>query len=44
MTDRKQWENLEYFNYLGSLITNDARCAHKLKSRIAIQQEEYSFN
>jgi len=43
-TDRKQWENLEYFNYLGSLITNDARYAHKIKSRIAIQQEEDSFN
>jgi hypothetical protein len=40
MTDRKQWENSEYFNYLGSLITNDARFAHKITSRIAIQQEE----
>jgi len=43
-TDQKQWENSEYFNYLGSLITNDARCTHKIKSRIAIQQEEDSFN
>ena len=44
MTDQKHWENLEYFNYLGSLITNNARCAHKIKLRIATQQEEYSFN
>jgi hypothetical protein len=45
MTDWKQkWENLEYFNYLGTLITNDAICAHKIKSTIAIQQEGDSFN
>jgi len=25
-----------YFNYLGSLITNDARCTHEIKSRIAV--------
>jgi hypothetical protein len=24
--DQKQLENVEYFNYLGSMITNDARC------------------
>jgi hypothetical protein len=44
MTDRKQWENLEYFKYLSSLLTNAARCACKIKSRIAIQQEKDSFN
>ena len=26
----QQPENVEYFNYFGSSITNDARCAHKL--------------
>jgi hypothetical protein len=27
MIDQKQLENVEYFNYLGSMITNDARIA-----------------
>jgi hypothetical protein len=26
MIDQKQLENVEYFNYLDSMITNDARC------------------
>jgi hypothetical protein len=25
-----------YFNYLGSIITNDARCTREIKSRIAM--------
>jgi hypothetical protein len=29
-------ENVEYFNYLGSMITNDARCTREIKSRIAM--------
>jgi hypothetical protein len=29
-------ENVEYFNYPGNLITNDARCIHKIKSSIAL--------
>jgi hypothetical protein len=33
--DRKQLENVEYFNYLGSMITNDAKCTREIKSRIA---------
>jgi len=28
----KQVENLEYFNYLGSMITNVARCTREIKS------------
>jgi hypothetical protein len=28
-------ENVEYFNYLGSMITNDARFTREIKSRIA---------
>jgi hypothetical protein len=35
MTDQKQPENVEYFNYFGSTITNDARCLREIKSRIA---------
>jgi hypothetical protein len=35
MIDQKQTENVEYFNYYGSMITNDARCAREIKSSIA---------
>jgi hypothetical protein len=35
MIDQKL-ENVEYFNCLGSMITNDARCTLETKSRIAI--------
>jgi hypothetical protein len=37
MIDQKQPENVEHFNYLGGMITNDARCSlhiiihHKLR-------------
>jgi hypothetical protein len=45
---QKQLENLEYFNYLGSMITNYARCTGEIKSRIAmpssIEQEEENFH
>jgi hypothetical protein len=30
---KKQLENVEYLNYLGSMITNDARCTRDVKSR-----------
>jgi len=36
MTDQKQLENVEYFNYLGTMVTNDVRRIHEIKSRIAI--------
>jgi hypothetical protein len=35
MIDQKQLENVKYFNYLSSMITNDARFACETKSRIA---------
>lgn len=41
LTDRKQLENMEYFNYLGSLITNDAICTQKIKYRIAMAKTEF---
>jgi hypothetical protein len=42
MIDQKQLENVEYLNYLGSMITNDARCTHEIKTRIAMAKA--SFN
>ena len=33
---KKELENVEYFSYLGSTITNDARCTREIKSRIAM--------
>jgi hypothetical protein len=33
---------VEYLNYLGSMITNDARCTSEIKSRIAM--EKAAFN
>ena len=36
MIDQKQPENVEYFNYLGRRITNDARCTCEIKSRVAM--------
>jgi hypothetical protein len=41
MIDKKQLENVEYFNYLGSMITNDARCTREIKSRIAMAKAAF---
>ncbi|GFG33363.1 hypothetical protein Cfor_09992, partial [Coptotermes formosanus] len=35
IVDQKQPENVEYFNYVGSMI-NDATCTREIKSRVAI--------
>ena len=32
--DQKQPEDMQYFNYLGNMITNDARRIHEIKPRI----------
>jgi hypothetical protein len=42
MIDQKQLENVEYFNYLGSMITNDARCTLEIKSRIAMAKGAFN--
>jgi hypothetical protein len=42
MIDQKQLENLEYFNYLGSMITNDARCRREIKSRISMAKAAFN--
>jgi len=47
---KKQPENVECVNYLGSMITNDARCTREMKFGIAMvkasiqQEEEGSFH
>ena len=35
-------ENVECFNYLGSMITNYARCTREIKSRIAIARSAFN--
>ena len=44
MVDQKQLENVEYFNSLGSMITNDARCAHDVTARIAMAKITFNNN
>jgi hypothetical protein len=34
MVEQKQLEKVKYFSYLGSMITDVARCANEVKSRI----------
>jgi hypothetical protein len=41
MVDPKQPENVEYFNYCNSIITNDARYTREIKSRIAITRAAF---
>jgi hypothetical protein len=42
MIDQKQPVNMEYFKYLGSMITNDARCTCEIKSKIAMAKDAFS--
>jgi hypothetical protein len=42
MIDQKQLDNVEYLNYLGSMITNDARCTREIKSRIAMAKAAFN--
>ena len=44
MTDQKQLENVESFKYLGSILTNDARCACVIKCRIAMAKAAFNKN
>jgi hypothetical protein len=39
---KKQLKNVEYLNYGGSLITNDARCTEEIKSNIATAKEAFN--
>jgi hypothetical protein len=40
--DQCQLENVEYCNYLGSIITNDARCTREIKSRIVMAKAAFN--
>ena len=42
MIDQKQLENVKYFKYLGSMITNDTRCKREIKSMIAMTNGAFS--
>ena len=35
-------ENVEWFKYLGSMLTNDGRCTREIKSRIAMAKAAFS--
>jgi len=36
VTDKKQLENIKFCNYLGRMITKDAKCTRDIKSKTAI--------
>ena len=42
MLDQKQPESAEYFSYLSSMITYDARCPQEIKSRMAMAKATFS--
>jgi hypothetical protein len=42
MIYQKQLENVEYFNYLDSMITNDAKCTREIESRIAMAKAAFN--
>jgi hypothetical protein len=44
MTDQKEMENVEYFNYQGNLTPNDARHTHKMKSKLALTKAAFNKN
>jgi hypothetical protein len=42
MTGQKQLKNMGSFKYLGSILTNDGRCTHEIKFRIAIAKAAFN--
>jgi hypothetical protein len=42
MIDQKRQENVEYFSYLGSVITNKARCTLGIKFKIATAKAAFN--
>ena len=41
-TGQKQLENVQYFNHLRNMITNDARCRHEIKSRTVMAKAAFN--
>jgi hypothetical protein len=39
---KKQLQNVEYFNYLDSIISNDTRCTNKIKSTIVMAKAAFN--
>jgi hypothetical protein len=39
---QNQLKNVEYFNYLDSMVTHDARCTREIKPRIAMAKAAFS--
>jgi hypothetical protein len=42
MIDQIQLENVEYFNYFGSMITNDARYTREIKYRTVMVKTAFN--
>jgi hypothetical protein len=42
MIVQKQLENVEFFSYLGSVMTNDARFTREIKSGIVMAKAAFS--
>ena len=42
MLDQKQLETVDYFKYLGSILTNDGRCTCEIKCRIAMAKAAFN--
>jgi hypothetical protein len=40
--DKQRPWNVKYFNYLGNMITNDARCTREIKCRIVMAKAAFS--
>jgi hypothetical protein len=41
MLNQKQLENVDYFYYLGSVMTDDARCTFEIKLRISMTKAAF---
>jgi len=42
MINQKQLRGVEYFNYFGSLITDDVKCTCEIKSRAAMTKAAFN--
>ena len=40
--DQKQLENVKYFKYLGSMLTDDGRCTCEIKFRISMAKAAFN--